>query len=198
MHNNHVDSLYMWEDLFRAQNVGVVIFEGEDLESALESLNRLGARVFLDIPSIMGSNGSYESLKRILHRFVFDPGWRSLLFPFDRMFRNAVEEQSVPMINSWGLEYGSFRLAPYALERNWEETEADIISSLYDEERQSLVEWKNKRKACLACSLLDVCGSCLSSATGDPCSSELMEMVSSIRAAANQAKEQMNKAMPEH
>ena len=199
--NRHVKKLRMWQDFIQHVRTRIVLFEGDDeLSTALNLLNGLGANVIVDVQNIAKSAEGVRQLSAAVDRFLHDPLWKARLAPFAQMLRARVEGVTAPWINRWGLQPGSYTcvIAPGFAERvarlagtgSQADSPGDYARSVIDvlerERALSGSSYRADRSACGACDLRGPCGSQLSPGAEQPCSSAELALVRRIDDAARQ------------
>lgn len=182
VHNRHVPSLALWEDILRSGSTSVVLFEREGLEKALDILNDLAASfITLDIPTILASEGGGEALNTVLDRYLLAQEFTSQVFPFSRMMLATVNDLPTDWMNRWGLRPGGFDLEVMDPKISDEGYAKEVIRSIHKEESYTMTEWLSLRPSCKTCELARICSGCLAPGDGGPCSSEAMELVRRVK-----------------
>ncbi|MCP4715209.1 MAG: radical SAM protein [Deltaproteobacteria bacterium] len=194
VHNRCVKFCTMWEDLLKRREVSVVLFEEPGLVPALDILNSMHASVHLDVLSILKSEDGFQSLKKILNRFLFDPEWSSQIFPFSNMLLNALENRQVHIVNRWGLNPDSFSVNTLPSAEAVKGFGAEIVKMLHRENKPSPDVLQAKKDKCLKCALVKLCSGCLADVEGEPCDSDVTGLVSIIGEAADEIKKQLDQA----
>lgn len=177
VHNRHVESASLWEDLLHKQRVSVTLFEAEGLEAAVEVLNELGAVIALDVLAIASEPGGPEALERLVERFVFGTGWKSQLFPFAQLLLDVVHRRSTQPRTRWGLPPGGYRLELGAGTEAASEVGARLLDELRSAATVTLATWMEARRACGACELEPQCGRRFARGDGEPCDPAVQRLV---------------------
>ena len=195
VHNRHVHSLAMWEDLLRKRRCRVVLFEAEGLEDALEALNELRFAIVLDMPGVLEAGGG-EILARLTERFLFDQDWQSQVYPLTQIMLNVVNDLPPCDVDRWGLAPGEWKIEPSAAAANTPGYASELLGALRAHLQVPHEQWRDRRTPCWQCPHARICGGRFALGDGQPCAGELRAIVSRIEQVGSEVKQQLGTTPP--
>jgi hypothetical protein len=185
-------SLALWERPLRAEGAAVVLFEREGLEAALELLNKLRARVLLDLPSLLAAPDGAELLGGLVERFVFERSFASEIRPLSTLLLRAVGKLGPDPCSRFGLRPGSFdlRLSPSV------EAEPDLrFEALLAEARRdgelAPGDWLARQPSCGGCAARPICAGQLARGPGLACAPSVQRLAARMGEIGRALREQL-------
>jgi uncharacterized protein len=186
-HNHNAKALLMWEDMLRRNDVGVVLFELEGLEKALNILNAVGAFIVLDLIAIAQSDDGFTALDKGVEKFLSDPLWNSQIYPFSQMMVNTIHDLPISLQNNFGLSpiNCTLNIPPDFLDNEYS---SQLITRIKKDMQHNSASWMISRKGCLKCKWLRSCEGrfVTSDSNGNACDFRFQNMVAKISKAVSQ------------
>jgi len=182
LHNGQVRTLPLWERFLSQRGVSVGLFEADGLEDAANLLNSLGARIFLDTAAICSCDGGVDSLARVVDRFLFDPLWKTTLYPFSEMVRNISNRRPFMYrgVTGWFPCTAEPVLQP---DLSASTLPPQLMDRLAAESNTSLAQWVMDRRPCMECPHLRSCNATLAQGNGQACDPRLFSLVEKVNEA---------------